>query len=105
MFARAAIVAAVLWLAVCPAGAQQQQTSNLVSGSASAMGTGATTIIAAPSGPRRLYISSVACVRNDADTSVIYVRFNDERRPSNLRRRVRSRRFSAQPRALRATSK
>jgi hypothetical protein len=75
---RAIIVAAVLWLPVCPAGAQQQRTSNLVSGSASAMGTGATTIIAAPSGPRRLYISSVACGRTDAGTSAISVTFNDD---------------------------
>jgi hypothetical protein len=78
---RAIIIAACLFglaPAPTPADAQQQQISDLVSGSGSATGTSATTIIAAPSGTRRLYISSVECARSDAGTSAIYVTLNDD---------------------------
>jgi hypothetical protein len=48
-----------------------------VSGSASATGTGATTIIAAPSGSQAIYVDSVQCSRTDAGTTAIRVTFND----------------------------
>jgi hypothetical protein len=55
----------------------QQATSNLVSGSGSATGTGATTIIAAPTTTRRIYVTAVQCGRTDAGTTGIYVTLND----------------------------
>jgi hypothetical protein len=70
-------LAAMLAFVVTPAHAQQPPTSNLVSGNGSATGTGATTIIAAPSATRRIYVRSVACGRNDAGTTAIFVTFND----------------------------
>src|SRR5580704_57960 len=55
------------WVALSlPARAQQPPISNLVSGSGSATGTGATTIITAPSNTRRIYVTSVQCGRTDA---------------------------------------
>jgi hypothetical protein len=66
------------WFALsAPARAQQPPPSNLVSGEASATGTAATRIIAAPTNTRRLYICSAACGRNDAGTTAIFVTFND----------------------------
>jgi hypothetical protein len=56
----------------------QQATSDLVSGSGSATGTGATTIIAAPTTTRRIYVSSVECFRTDAGTTATYVTLNDD---------------------------
>jgi hypothetical protein len=56
----------------------QPVTENLVSGSGSATGTSATQIIAAPSGTRRIYVTSVQCGRTDAGTSAIYVTLNDD---------------------------
>jgi hypothetical protein len=56
----------------------QQATSDLVSGSGSATGTGATTVIAAPTTTRRIYVSSVECFRTDAGTTATYVTLNDD---------------------------
>jgi hypothetical protein len=64
-------------LAVPPAHAQQPVTSNLVSGAGSTTGTGATTIIAAPTTTRRIYVTAVQCGRTDAGTTGIYVTLND----------------------------
>jgi hypothetical protein len=67
------------WVALSlPARAQQPPTSNLVSGEASATTTAQTTIIAAPSSTRRLYIKSVECGRNDAGTTAIIATLNDD---------------------------
>jgi hypothetical protein len=66
------------WVALSlPARAQQPPISNLVSGSGSATGTGATTIITAPSNTRRIYVTSVQCGRTDAGTAAIRVTLND----------------------------
>jgi hypothetical protein len=64
-------------LALTPPARAQSRLDNLVSGSGSASGTGATTIIAAPTVTRRIYVTAVQCGRNDAGTSAIYVTFND----------------------------
>ena len=56
----------------------QQRAYNLIEGSGSATGTGATTIIAAVTpASLRMYIESVQCGRNDGGTSAIFVTFND----------------------------
>lgn len=52
--------------------------SNLVSGSVTSTGTGATTVIAAPSGTRRLYIKSMQIGRTDAGSSPLIVTLNDD---------------------------
>jgi hypothetical protein len=54
----------LLMLFVLPAHAQSRD-DNLVSGSGSATGTGATTIISAPTATRRIYVTGVACGRTD----------------------------------------
>lgn len=61
-------------------GAVQAQTrlDNLVSGSGNTTGTGATTIIAAPSATRRLYITAVECGRTDAGTTAVRATLNDD---------------------------
>jgi hypothetical protein len=74
-----ALIAALAFLSSCgmmPAHAQAR-LDNLVSGSASATGTGATQIIAAPTTTRRIYVTSVQCGRNDAGTSAIFATLND----------------------------
>jgi hypothetical protein len=73
------IALALFYLAAfCSAAlAQQPITSNLVSGSASATGTSATTIIAAPTTTRLIYVTAVQCGRNDTGTTASYVTFND----------------------------
>lgn len=71
----AGAIAAVMSL---PAAAQVPYTSNLVSGAGNATTTGQTTIIAAPSTTRRLYITSLQCGRTDAGTTAITVTFNDD---------------------------
>lgn len=63
------------------AGTAQAQTPqrNFVSGSGNSTGTGATTIIAAPSiTGYRYYITAVQCGRTDAGTSAIRATFNDD---------------------------
>lgn len=66
-------------LSINPAAAQYiGATSNLVSGSASATGTGATTLISAPSATRRLYVTDVECGRSDAGTTASRVTLNDD---------------------------
>ena len=50
----------------------------MVSGSASAAGTGQTTLIAAPTTSRRIYVKSVECGRSDAGITASYVTFNDD---------------------------
>jgi hypothetical protein len=50
---------------------------NFVSGTASATGTGATTLIAAGAGSLKNYITSVQCGRDDAGTTAIRVTFSD----------------------------
>lgn len=73
------IAAALTWLAIAGAAfAQQPRMGNLVSGSGNATTTAQTTIIAAPTTTRRLYISSVECGRTDAGTTAISVSFNDD---------------------------
>jgi hypothetical protein len=53
------------------------QTGNLVSGSGNTTNNSATTIIAAPTATRRIYVTSVECGRTDAGTSAIFVTLND----------------------------
>lgn len=55
----------------------QARLDNLVSGSNSATGTGATTLIAAPSGTYRIYVTAVQCGRTDAGTTASRVTLND----------------------------
>jgi hypothetical protein len=76
------IVVGFIVVALAPCGdaaaAQQAQQQNIVSGSASATGTAATSLIAAPAQNRRLCISSLQCGRTDAGTSAIRVTLNDD---------------------------
>jgi hypothetical protein len=68
-----------LMLATLAAPARAQQaTSDLVSGSGNATGTGATTIIAAPPATRRIYVTSAQCARTDTGTTAIFVTLNDD---------------------------
>jgi hypothetical protein len=64
-------------LCVTPAFAQSRD-DNLVSGSASATTTAATTIIAAPTATRLIYITGVQCGRTDVGTTASSVTFNDD---------------------------
>src|SRR6516165_938887 len=52
-------------------------TENLVGGAASSSSNTAVTIISAPSGTRRIYVTAAQCGRTDAGTSAVYVTFND----------------------------
>jgi hypothetical protein len=74
----AGLIALAMFALSPSARAQQPPTSNLVSGSGNATTTAQTTIIAAPTGTRRLYIRSVECGRSDAGTTAISVSFNDD---------------------------
>jgi hypothetical protein len=82
MASRLAKLALALWLlalsscAGTPALAQAR-LDNLVSGSASATGTSATTIIVAFASPQFIYVTAVQCGRTDAGTSAIHVTFSD----------------------------
>ena len=63
---------------VAPADSQIPTTGNLVSGAGNATGTGATTIIAAPTASGfRIYVTGVQCARTDAGTTAIFVTLND----------------------------
>jgi hypothetical protein len=73
----AGLVALAMITLTPPVRAQQPPTSNLVSGAANATGTSQTTIIAAPTATRRIYVTGAQCGRNDAGTSAIFVTFND----------------------------
>jgi hypothetical protein len=79
MMRRVAFLLGLLLLAALgpAAAAQEQDASNLVSGSGSATNTAATQIIAAPSSTRRIYVTGVQCARNDAGTSAVFVTLND----------------------------
>jgi hypothetical protein len=57
-------------------GANYGNQANFKSGSASATGTAATTIIAAPTAGK-LYVGGVQCGRTDSGTSASYVTLND----------------------------
>lgn len=71
--------AGLLALGLLGSGVQaQSRLDNLVSGSGNATGTGATTIIAAPSATRRLYITAVECGRTDAGTTAVRATLNDD---------------------------
>jgi hypothetical protein len=79
MSARAVAVLLLLGLALCGAVNAQTPQRNFVSGSGNATGTGATTIIAAPSiTGYRLYVRSVQCGRTDAGTTASRVTLNDD---------------------------
>jgi hypothetical protein len=73
----AGLIALAMFALSPSARAQQPPTSNLVSGNGSATGTGATTIIAAPTATRRIYVTGAHCARSDAGTTAIFVTFND----------------------------
>lgn len=72
---------AVLLTVLLTVGAQAQTVQPWVSGAASATGTAATQIIAAPSTgaamPTALFITGVQCGRTDAGTTATFVTFND----------------------------
>jgi hypothetical protein len=55
----------------------QSRVDNVVSGAGNATGTGATTIIAAPTATRRIYVTAVQCGRTDAGSTGIFVTLND----------------------------
>jgi hypothetical protein len=73
---RAAALALLIALASCAPAFAQSRDDNLVSGSGSATGTGATQIIPAPS--QNIYVTAVRCGRTDAGTTAMYVTFNDD---------------------------
>lgn len=63
-------------LPVSGGGSNYGNQANFVSGTGAATGTGATTIIVAPSS-NKLYITGVQCGRDDAGTTAIHVTLND----------------------------
>ncbi len=76
MLARFGFAALAATLALASPARAQTVAFPLVSGAASATGTGATEIIAAPA-TLKLYITAVQCGRDDAGTTAIRVTFND----------------------------
>jgi hypothetical protein len=71
------LLVGILFLLCLGTAQAQVPKGNFVSGSGSATGTGATTIIAAPSTGLRIYVTAVQCGRTDAGTTAIYVTLND----------------------------
>lgn len=57
---------------------QTPDVAALVSGAGSATDTSATTIIAALTAPRRIYVTAAQCGRTDAGTTAVRVTFNDD---------------------------
>jgi hypothetical protein len=62
----------------CAAFGQTPDVSGFVSGAGSATDTSATTIIAAVSNVRRIYVTAAQCGRTDAGTTAVRVTFNDD---------------------------
>ena len=69
---------ALLLLGIGSADSQIPAQGNLVSGAGTTTGTGATTIIAAPTASGfRIYVTGVQCARDDAGTTAMRVTLND----------------------------